>query len=89
MQDIIFYIATIWMTGLVGVSIVLMMRTRSVATRILVLDTITLILVTLLVLFSINTRSYFYMDAALILALLSFVTTLAASRFYGEGNPFA
>lgn len=89
MHDIVTYFATVWMTGLVGVSIIVLRRARSIATRILVLDTITLILVSLLVLYSINTRSHFYMDAALILALLSFVTTLAAARFYGEGNPFA
>jgi multicomponent Na+:H+ antiporter subunit F len=32
-------------------------------------------------------RSY-YLDASLALALLSFVATLAAARYYGEGGPF-
>jgi hypothetical protein len=30
----------------------------------------------------------YYLDAALALALLSFVSTLAAARFYAEGSPF-
>jgi multisubunit Na+/H+ antiporter MnhF subunit len=87
-REIVFYLATVWMTVLLGVSVVLLVRARSSATLILVLDTLTLILIALLVLFSISTRSYYYLDSALILALLSFIATLAAARFFGEGNPF-
>ena len=67
----------------------LLLRTHSVGTRLLVLDTLTLLLVGLLALYSLYARSYYYLDAALVLALLSFVATLAAARYYGEGSPFA
>lgn len=89
MQQFVFYLGTVWMTVLLGISIVLLVRSRSVATRILVLDTLTLVLVALLALFSLGTGSPHYLDAALILALLSFVATLAAARYYGEGRPFS
>ncbi|MHB1133897.1 MAG: monovalent cation/H+ antiporter complex subunit F [Chloroflexota bacterium] len=89
MQQFVFYAATVWMTVLLGVCIAQLLVARSPATRILVLDTLTLILVALLALYSLFTRSYYYLDAALILALLSFVATLTAARYYGEGSPFA
>jgi multicomponent Na+:H+ antiporter subunit F len=87
-QDFIFYLATVWMTALLGISIVVLVRARTVATRILLLDTLTLILVALLALFSLGTSSPHYLDAALILALLSFVAAIATARYYGEGSPF-
>jgi multisubunit Na+/H+ antiporter MnhF subunit len=48
------------------------------------LDTLTLILVALLVVYATGQRSSYYMDAALILALLAFLSTLVAARYHGE-----
>jgi len=48
------------------------------------LDTLTLVLVALLVLYAASGRSPYLLDAALVLALLSFVGTLAAARYFGE-----
>lgn len=88
MHEIVFYIAAIWMTLLLGVSAVLVITSRSTATRILALDMLTLILVALLVLFSDANSTSYYLDAALILALLSFAASAAASRYYGERTLF-
>lgn len=89
MHEIVFQVATIWMTGLLGVMIVFLVRTRSALTRILALDTVTLILIAVLILFADVNRSQYYLDAALILALLSFVSTIAAARFQSERETFS
>ena len=88
MHDFVFYGAMIWMTGLLGVSIVLVIRVTSALVRILALDTVTLVLVALLILYSTTAESSFYLDAALILALLSFLSSVAAARYHSEGRIF-
>jgi metal-dependent amidase/aminoacylase/carboxypeptidase family protein len=45
-------------------------------------------LIALLALLSYLRHTSYYLDAALALALLSFVSTLAAARHYEEGGPF-
>lgn len=88
MHEFVFYGAMIWMTGLLGVSIVLVIRAPSPLVRILALDTVTLVLVALLILYSTTTGSSFYLDAALILALLSFLSSVVAARYHSEGRIF-
>ena len=84
MHDIVFYLAFAWMTVLLVTSVAAVIRLRSTAGRILALDMLTLILVALLVLYADANRSSYYMDAALILALLAFLSTLVAARYHGE-----
>jgi multicomponent Na+:H+ antiporter subunit F len=61
---------------------------RSTASRILALDTLTLVLVALLTLYGAAERSPYYLDAAFILALLAFVGTVAAALYHGERRIF-
>jgi multicomponent Na+:H+ antiporter subunit F len=88
-HTIILYIALAWTTLLLVVSAVLVIRAGSLMVRVLALDTFTLIQVALLVLFAHLTSSVYYLDAALLLALLAFVGTLAAARYYSEGRMFS
>lgn len=88
MHEVTFYLAASWMAVLLVVSLVAVIRLRSTAGRILALDTLTLILVALLVLFTDANRTPHYLDAALILALLAFVATVAAARYHGERKIF-
>jgi len=88
LHEIVFYLAFAWMTGLLVVSAAAVIRLRSTASRILTLDTLTLILVGLLVLYADANRSSYYMDAALVLSLLAFVATLALARYHGERSLF-
>ncbi len=88
MHEIVFYFAFVWMTVLLVVSVAAVIRLRSTAGRILALDTITLILVALLVLYAGANRSPYYMDSALVLSLLGFVATLALARYHGERRIF-
>jgi multisubunit Na+/H+ antiporter MnhF subunit len=88
LHEIVFYLAFAWMTVLLVVGVAAVIRLRSTASRILALDMTTLILVALLVLYADANRSSYYLDAALVLALLAFVGTLALSRYHGERRIF-
>ena len=88
MHEIVFYFAFAWMTVLLVVSVAAVIRLRSTAGRILALDTITLILVALLVLYADANRSSYYMDAAVVLSLLAFMATLVLARYHGERKVF-
>jgi multicomponent Na+:H+ antiporter subunit F len=88
MHTAVFYGAVLWMTGLLGVSVVLLVRARSSLSRILALDMLILILIAELVLFADATQTSYYLDAALALSLLAVAATIAASRYHGEDRPF-
>jgi multicomponent Na+:H+ antiporter subunit F len=76
------------MTGLVAFLVWALTRARSVMTRILILDVLTLMLTALLILYADATRQPYYLDAAIALALLSFISTIAAARFQSERRLF-
>jgi multisubunit Na+/H+ antiporter MnhF subunit len=82
--EVVFYIALVWMLGLLLATIAVVIRGEGTLTRVLALDALTLILVALLVLYSATTDRSYYLDAALALALLSFMSTFAVSRYYSE-----
>ena len=88
MHQIVFYLAFVWMTVLLVTIAAAVIRLRSTAGRILALDTLTLILVALLVLYTAANRSSYYMDAALVLSLLAFIATLVLTRYHGERKVF-
>ena len=88
MHEIVFYLAFVWMTILLVISVAAVIRLSTTAGRVLALDTLTLILVALLVLYSDAFRTSYYLDAALILSLLAFLGTVAAARYHGERKIF-
>ena len=88
MHEIVFYVASVWMTVLLIVGVLAVVRIRSTAGRILALDTLTLILVAILTLFVDAFRTPYYLNAALVLALLAFIGTLGAARYHGEKRIF-
>ena len=88
LHELVFYAATGWMTVLLSVTVMAVIGISSTAGRILALDMLTLILVVLLVLYGDAERTPYYLDAALILALLAFIGTLAAARYYAERKIF-
>jgi multicomponent Na+:H+ antiporter subunit F len=87
-DEVVFYAGAIWMTVLLGASVLLVIRARTVPGRILALDMLVLILVALLILYADSQRTAAYLDAGLALALLSFAATVAAARYHGEGRVF-
>ncbi|ACZ38772.1 monovalent cation/H+ antiporter complex subunit F [Sphaerobacter thermophilus] len=88
MHVVVFYIATLWLALLIAVGVALTLRARTILLRVLGLELVTTMLVGLLALFAGGRDSPHYLDAALVLALLSFVGTLAAARFDAEGRIF-
>lgn len=88
MHPVVFYLAMIWLAVLLGVLVFVVVRARTAGARILAADTLTIVLIVLLVLVSHAARTPYYLDAALALALLSFVGTLAVGRYWGLGRPF-
>lgn len=88
MHLIVFYIATLWLAVLIAAGVVLTLRARTTLLRVLAIDVVTTMLVGLLALFAGGRDSANYLDAALVLALLAFVGTLAAARYDAEGRIF-
>jgi len=88
MHELVYYAAMIWMTGLLCGCVALVIRTRSQLVRILAMDSLTLILIALLILYSTTQETPFYLDAAVLLALVSFATTLVAARYRSERTIF-
>jgi multicomponent Na+:H+ antiporter subunit F len=84
----VFFVGIAWLTVLLGVSVVSIARARTTAERLVALDTAVLMLIGLLGLVAAETRRPYALDAALVLALLSFVSTVAASRYLGDRRPF-
>lgn len=88
MHTVVFYLAVAWAVVLIGAAALLIARRRSLLTRVLALDTCTLLVVALLTLIGYASRAAYYLDAALALALLSFGSTLAAARYHSEQRIF-
>ncbi|HAX25337.1 MAG TPA: monovalent cation/H+ antiporter complex subunit F [Thermomicrobiales bacterium] len=88
MHGIVFNLATLWMAILIGVGVVLTLRAGTLLVRVLALELVTTLLIALLALYAGGRHSANYLDAALMLALLAFIGTLAAARYHREGRVF-
>lgn len=88
MHEIVYYAAMVWMVLLLCGCILHAVRAESTLVRILALDTLTLVLIALMVLYSTTTGRGYYIDAAIMLALVSFVSTIAAARYHSERRIF-
>jgi multicomponent Na+:H+ antiporter subunit F len=88
MHETVFYVAMVWMAVLLSITVIVVIRERSALVRVLALDVVTILLVALLILYSDSRRVEYYLDAALVLALLSFGATIAAARYHSEGKIF-
>lgn len=88
MHEAVFFVAVTWMTVLLVATVILVARGHGTLSRLLALDTVALILVALFILYAEANRRATYLDAALALAVVSFVATLAAARHETEGGPF-
>jgi multicomponent Na+:H+ antiporter subunit F len=88
MSEIVFYVAIAWLAVLLGVTVVRLAVARTTGQRILALDLLTLVLIGLLALAAGEDQRSYALDAGLALALLSFVATLAACKYYENRRPF-
>ena len=88
MRQAMVVVALAWMTLLLVAGGLMLLRSRDMLQRIVAFDLLASIVIALLALLSYLRHTSYYLDAALALALLSFVSTLAAARQYAEGGPF-
>jgi multicomponent Na+:H+ antiporter subunit F len=88
MSNLVFYAGIAWLAVLLGVVVVRLARAGTTGQRILTLDLLTLILIGLLAMAAAEDGRSYALDAALALALLSFVATLASCRYYESRRPF-
>ena len=87
-SDALFLAALGWMALLLVACVVLVARGRTTPERIVALDLLVLVLVGLLALVAGEDQRAYALDAALALALLSFVATLASARYAADRRPF-
>lgn len=89
MSDLVFYVGVVWVAVLLGIVVLSLARARSNGQRILALDLLSLVLVGLLALAAGEDQRSYALDAGLALALLGFVATLAACRYYENRRPYS
>lgn len=87
-NDLVFFAGIAWLAVLLAVTIAAIGRARSAAERLVALDTAVLVLIGLLGLVAAESRRPYALDAAMVLALLSFVATVAGARYLGDRRPF-
>jgi multicomponent Na+:H+ antiporter subunit F len=80
--------ALIWLTLLLVAGGLVLLRARDVLQRIIALDLLAVLVIGVLALLSFLRDERYYFDAAIALALLSFVATVAAARYLESGGPF-
>lgn len=86
MSEILALFVAPWLGLLLVVSLVTVLRARAVATRILAGELVVLVLIALLTVYVYATGSAYALDGALVLALLSLVSTTAAARLFVRGR---
>lgn len=89
MHELVLDIGIVWLIVLLGACTVRIVKAPSAIGRVLALDTLVLVLIGLLVLYSISEDVSYFLDAALILAVLGFVATVASGRFHAFGRLFS
>ena len=89
MSNLLFNAGIVWLGVLLGVVVVRVAMAATTSQRILALDLLTLVLIGLLALAAGEDQRSYPLDAALALALLSFVATLAGCRYYESRRPFS
>ncbi|MFD7660723.1 monovalent cation/H+ antiporter complex subunit F [Actinosynnema sp. NPDC059797] len=80
--------ALVWATLLLVAGGLVLVRARNVLQRIVALDLLAVIVIALLALLSFVRGQPYYLDAAVALALMSFVATVATARYLDRGGPF-
>jgi len=80
--------ALVWVTLLLVVGGLVLLRARDAVQRLVAMDLLAVLVIALLALLSYLLDQPYYFDAAVALALLSLVSTVAAARYLSSGGPF-
>jgi multicomponent Na+:H+ antiporter subunit F len=87
-NEVVTTIGLVWVTLLLVAGGLLLLRARDVFQRIVALDALSVLVVCLLALLAYRRDEAYWFDAAVALALLSLVASVAAARYLGSGGPF-
>ena len=80
--------ALAWVTLLLVAGGLVLLRARDAVQRLVAMDLLAVLVIALLALLSYLLDQAYYFDAAVALALLSLVSTVAAARYLSSGGPF-
>ena len=80
--------ALVWVTLLLVTGGLVLLRARDAVQRLVAMDLLAVLVIALLALLSYLLDQPYYLDAAVALALLSLVSTVAAARYLSSGGPF-
>ncbi|MBN9582716.1 MAG: cation:proton antiporter [Afipia sp.] len=86
MAEIILRIAAVLIFFAVLFSIIRLILGRTIVDRIVALDTLTVISISLIALYAHVSGRFAYLDVALVYGLLSFLAVLAVARFLENGR---
>jgi multicomponent Na+:H+ antiporter subunit F len=85
MNNIVFYIFLIIIGAAIILCILRMLKGTTASDRALAVDTLTTVIVALLVLLGFFFERYIYLDVSLVYAVISFVGVVAIARFLEKG----
>lgn len=85
----IFLLAMVFLSGLIPFALAVFIRAKTLVDKVVALETVVFIVTAVLILNAFHSGSSVYIDAALILAVFGFLSTVAISKYLEEGNVFA
>ena len=88
MPDALLVPALVWLALLLVAAGLLLVRAQDVLQRVVALDLLAVLVISVLAVLSYLREQPYYLDAAVALALLSFAATVAAARHLAAGGPF-
>ncbi len=86
MHELVFQLAAVWVAGLLGATVIAVLRGRSRLDQILAADAMVLLVIAVALLVAGGLDEPEAVDAALALALLGFSTTVALVRLVSRGD---
>lgn len=75
-----FEVALLWIAGLILMLMLYMLRTRGIADRVVGFDSLSTLFVAALAVVAVERRDAFYLDIAMVVAMLGFTQTVATVR---------
>jgi len=88
MHTPVFYVAVVWLSVLLGMAILQVLHHRDALDAVLAVDASALVLIAVLLVQTVWSGSSHYLDPALVVALLSFVETVAVAALLTRGGLF-
>ncbi len=86
MKEIMMLIIAVFITSAIFIALIRFLKGPTIYDRIAAIDVLTLITTVILVILAIYYKEIFYMDTAIVYAILSFIGVVAFARFMERKN---